>query len=73
MGEMKKNEKNEEFITTEVKTLLRGSLLMLKAVVTPSQRRYLNPATAYEEAQREVHQERITTQTQNMGRSGPTP
>jgi hypothetical protein len=64
---------NVAFAKTELKTLMWGSLLILKAIVTPSLRRFFNPAAAYEEAQRLVNEERAKTQLRNTDRKLPTP
>jgi hypothetical protein len=60
-------------IPTELKTLLQGSLLILKAIGNPNERRFLNPATAYEEAQRRVNEKRGAPQARNAGPKAPTP
>lgn len=59
---------NVAFAKTELKTLMWGSLLMFKAIVTPSLRRFFNPAAAYEEAQRLVEEKRMKAQLRNTER-----
>jgi hypothetical protein len=54
MAAMKTNEDKSGFVGTELRALLRRSLLMLRAVVSSSERKFLNPAAAYDEARLEV-------------------
>jgi hypothetical protein len=55
---MEKTSVDEYNFFSEVRTLLRGSLLMFQAIAMAEKRKYLNPVAAYDEAHRLEKQNR---------------